>query len=92
MSGDIKYVSYELAVKLKANGFREPVSALWIGDTESHYLDCEEIKTGDYNSGGTELFSAPETGAAMKWWNDKFGEFSHVPEELTDCFFEENYS
>ena len=92
MGCDGKYVSYGLAVKLKAEGFHEPVSALWIGDTENHYLDCEEIKTDDYNSGGTELFSAPEAGAAVKWWCDKFGEFSHVPEELIDCFFEENHN
>ena len=92
MSDDKKYVRYETAVWLKDNGFREPVSALWIGDSESHYLNCEEIKTDDYNSGGTELFSAPEVSVAMKWWLGQFGEFHHVPKEFIDRFWAENYS
>jgi len=91
MGDDRKYVGYETAVWLKANGFCEPVSALWIGDAESHYLNCEEIKTDDYNGGGTELFSAPEIQVAMKWCLDKFGEFYHVPKEFIDYFWEEHY-
>lgn len=61
------YVSFEIAKLLKEKGFKEIVQSLWVGEDEYHYISTESIKSDDYNSGGTCLYSAPTHQMALKW-------------------------
>ncbi len=61
-----RYCSYKVSKLLKEKKFKEKVRALWIGDTDP-YFSANNIKCDDYNSGGTDLCSAPTHQMAMDW-------------------------
>lgn len=64
------YVSFEVAKLLKEKKFKEKVRALWIGGIHP-YLSVSGIKEDDYNSGGTDLCSAPTHQMACDWVRSK---------------------
>lgn len=61
-----RYCSYKVSKLLKEKKFKEKVRALWIGDTDP-YFSANNIKCDDYNSGGTDLCSAPTHQMALAW-------------------------
>lgn len=64
------YVSYELALKLKACGFDEPCDRYWYKVfTNSNEMEMRQGKTIDYNNDGWFVphCSAPTLWRAQKW-------------------------
>lgn len=77
------YVSYELAVKLKARGFDEPCHYHYDSDRESHIIepnytandgeDCQYITADDLleDNNAWQYCSAPTLWQAQKWLREK---------------------
>ena len=79
------YVSYELALKLKACGFDEPCHYHYDSDRGSHIIepnytandgdDCQYITADDLleDNNGWQYCSAPTLAHAQKWLREKKG-------------------
>lgn len=68
------YVSYELAVKLKAGGFDEPCDRYWYGPyTNSDEMEMRQGETMDYNNDDWYIphCSVPTLAHAQKWLREK---------------------
>lgn len=68
------YVSYELAVKLKAAGFDEPCDHYWYKVyTDSAKMEMRQASADDYNNDGWSVphCSAPHIYHAQKWLREK---------------------
>lgn len=74
------YVSYELAVKLKACGFDEPCDHYWYKVyTDSDKMEMRQASADDYNNDGWSVphCSAPHIYHAQKWLREKWGIYAY---------------
>lgn len=74
------YVSYELAVKLKACGFDEPCNYYWYKVyTDSDKMELRQASADDYNNDGWSVphCSAPHIFHAQKWLREKWNIYAY---------------
>lgn len=79
------YVSYELAVKLKAAGFDEPCDHYWYKVyTDSDKMEMRQASADDYNNDGWSVphCSAPLLYHAQKWLREKWNIYAYCE---TNC-------